>query len=1379
MKIIKPYGRSVVQKETRKREIAISKATLNNKAASNGQENVQTIAALLSQGEPILRQWLSIIDKIIAKPAADRAVNNNIADARKRERLERENKEKQKIRDVRAVLGQAVWEYLGVEQLFPQDITEAEKQKLKDYWDNKISAAAAKQGRREDFPKGRLYKLFVGSRQWQDIGPNEAETIVVEIYRHLYQRAYKIVPPHKAGADRARYGHKQHSNQDKRLKSEGLIADRAKAIAANVLQPRRVLANTDFFKQDIDRYRDKLRSHTGGDNLAARIRQAILAEQEKADKEPAYNIAVGELRAVWPVIFGEAKKYAEAQEADKALLAVHNAVKESYKQRLKGKPLFVDKQKPLVQGENAKDKLKELVCERLERLLPDNDDKLFALLRNRRKNRDINHLIRLGKIIHYTAADKARADEAGKADFAGDKPAFIAQYWPKAEEVENSRYWGSAGQTEIKQNEAFVRVWRRALAFAARTVKDWVDPNNNIAGDILFAKNEALSADRFNAVKAEQKYNLLFADDGDKSDKKPSLAQRDWCCFALKSLTDLRNAAFHFKGMGSFVEALQQEGKLREIKGNEREEEKAKKEAENNIIKAVCPVLAERYRQHRQKYQERLKDRLENIQLAYYLGGADIRFLWQKIAAGNSRLLPLPRLRRVLERAEKAWKGVKQGKDSSGKLLPEIALPDYVPAQNREGEAGEAANCQWAVLKLLYDGAFKAWLDALPYKEVQKYIDKAIGRATGAARHLNGKNAKGEPKSAEELLLTVSRNDGLYRLQPGDTIETFFYQLTAATATEMRVQNGHESNGAKAREQAGYIEDLKCDVVALALADYLQVEDEGQKKSLAFVLEIPQRKKTENPSIDVHKQLDNVPEKAAPQLWQAALYFLLHLMPVEEVSSLRQQIRKYQIIVQKPEGRGAVADENRPHLQHGSEQEIAAQLVQVLDLYIFMHDAQFMVAGKGEDGQLSELLKQDYADYYKEPKDFDTVFPKQEGQDSPQAFRDLREMQRFGSKVLAWLSAKDTDAYKVRRDSVKELFPGAEDEQEERERKRKELKKEIAKAQKKRADLHEEWVDAKNKKQWERENGQLYKELVQQIGDHQRLTAEVTLQNHVRLHRLLMNVLGRLVDFSGLVERDLYFTLLALLHEEYGDLAPEPQEEAEQETDKAKDRKTPLGKQFSPALKDKENKDVNGETIKKPNAHGVNLLTEGQIIEAFCKLTAENKKISDKIAELFSITGADTSYEERDGKKYKLCFRESNERLKRADYKVWIRNRFAHLALLEEKNLPVNLTAGVNKARQLMAYDRKLKNAVAKSVIELLDREGLELRWEMDKAHELHSAKVKAKQLEHLGGAKLVDKKGKDGKPLIGKNGRPEKEAIVERRHGDSYISMVEALFQG
>ena len=87
--------------------------------------------------------------------------------------------------------------------------------------------------------------------------------------------------------------------------------------------------------------------------------------------------------------------------------------------------------------------------------------------------------------------------------------------------------------------------------------------------------------------------------------------------------------------------------------------------------------------------------------------------------------------------------------------------------------------------------------------------------------------------------------------------------------------------------------------------------------------------------------------------------------------------------------------------------------------------------------------------------------------------------------------------------------------------------------------------------------------------------------------------------------------------------------------------------------------------------------------------------------------------------------------------------------------------------RSLVAYDRKLKNAVAKSFIDLLAKHGIVVEFEPlhTNGHKFVIKKCEPKKIQHLGGAKF---KGNDGK---------DKTIETDAVHED-YAKMVEALLK-
>ena len=92
------------------------------------------------------------------------------------------------------------------------------------------------------------------------------------------------------------------------------------------------------------------------------------------------------------------------------------------------------------------------------------------------------------------------------------------------------------------------------------------------------------------------------------------------------------------------------------------------------------------------------------------------------------------------------------------------------------------------------------------------------------------------------------------------------------------------------------------------------------------------------------------------------------------------------------------------------------------------------------------------------------------------------------------------------------------------------------------------------------------------------------------------------------------------------------------------------------------------------------------------------------------------------------------------DERRMIRNRMQHLALwfgdkkADDTIAPTiyeDINHIVNDLRRLMQYDRKLKNAVSKSVIGILEREKLGLNWRME-GHKLSAPVISSYQARHI-----------------------------------------------
>lgn len=834
-------------------------------------------------------------------------------------------------------------------------------------------------------------------------------------------------------------------------------------------------------------------------------------------------------------------------------------------------------------------------------LLPATMEALFALVERTLENRDLAALVRLGKVIHYEAAT------------AEDKPADVVNHWPT--DVSGSRYWTSDGQAEIKRNEAFVRIWRHSLALARQTLVDWADPQGQINTDILLSRGiREATGDRFEAQRHARKLAVLF---GSRSalftDSRDDAFKKETLRVALKGVADLRHSGFHFKGLGGFSQALHQLG------------------ASGDVLAKIRDLWVEDIKGRAQ----RLKETIIGAHCDYFFSEDQNRRLFGAVigAAGE---VPLPRFRRLLVRAENI-----AGTGGIRSKLPP-------PANRMDLEKEPARLCQYVALKLLYDYPFRGWLAGLDTATLNGFIDRAVGRTQKAAQDINARHNK----DRREVITAKARTLG--RLAEGEKIQDFLFRLTAETASEMRVQRGYASDAESAREQAGYIDELLCDVLALAFDQY--VETQGFR----FVTELPHEAAKPNaPLCNLDRVQPANDVDTTVEDWQAVLYFLLHLVPVEEAGRLLHQLRKWDILAGKAEGAPPPAT-----------RASVAPITKALELYLDMHDAKFT---GGEALQVIEDFKQ----LFENKALFNRVFPAtpDAANDERLPLRGLREIMRFGNlnrllPIFGQHRITQADVDKVR--AAEKADSGSSP---------------IAEAQKKREELHEKW--SRKRKEFTGSDCRAYVEALTFVMVHRHLAAQVRLVNHVRLHHLMMTVLGRLVDFSGLWERDLYFAMLALLSR--NGLPPQ----------------------------------------QAFNGDGLTKLEGGQIIEA-CRNLALTVR-----ADLAPHFGSpDSDFEAL----------------------VRIRNNFAHFNMLRGSAAP-DLTRCVNDARRLMAYDRKLKNAVAQAVIELLQRDGLALRWTMDTTsavHALSSARVATRQAKHLGS-----------------------DAIRESLHGRRFVEMAAVLFGG
>ncbi len=1039
----------------------------------------------------------------------------------------------------RNLIGKESWELIKNEFI-------GTNEDLKSIWDFKIEAISPRNSNKNQKNyKGKLYDKFVGDKiKISSIDNNKALEIARKIQEHLLE--------------------KEINNPNIKY---GLIGHRAHSISNNVISVENII--------------NRIKENTITDEAKEQYKNTNLDLAKKIislDCKNRYDAAMKEMSEYWKRIFkdenGKIMNFKEAREQKAELLKLHLKIKEFYKATLKN---------------TKKNKL----------YLPDNMEDLYKKIEQKIQNRNVNDLIRLGKIIHYDYIEKNNKNNSNCLDNDTFEETRL--------NLKSSKYLTSAGQHEIKRKEAFVRIWIKSLAMAARTIKDWVDPesklpknNEGIYQDILSTK-EYVKEERIIA-----QANLLF------NDKDISEHADEFIHIARQGIRNLRNEAFHFKidAKNNFIKSS-----LKKILSDEERQ---------NLIN----ILENFWNKDEKALINRYIEIMESAHLGRYFSEEQNKKIFKSINDNKNSEISLPRFNRIINRAN----NTKLGKSLN---LPKKVNQDIFKERKYE-------QCKYIAMKLLYESSFKSWLiNSQNYETLNDYIKKSFKRMTQQARNINKKNS-----TPEFMINAKAEIIGL--LNKGETIKDFFSRLSAYMSSEMRIQDGYQTNKDEAKKQSSYIENLKSDVLIMAFEDFIN------KEGFKFITKID--KNSEYSKADnAHALKDIIKSPISDketEEWEYILYFLIHLIPVENISELLQQIYKWD------------------NLSDG--QEYDNKIIHILRKYIIMHDARY---SGGISIEINDI-KKDFGHLFEKEYLINEIIGNGKD-DMAVSTRALREIKRFGyysslNSILEDFKIKEETVMKYKKSSEK-----------------------IEEYQKRRAKIHEKWIKERSISP---DKAKEYKECIKYISEYRGLSRHVKMQDFIDLGRLMISVLGRLVDYSVILERDLYFVTLALIY---------------------------------------KNKIELNKKIRKPLANRGN----ENLSKAIKELSGKSPQFKEEIIKYMKIDKGDLDKTKS----------------------LQIRNDFAHFNILDNNDADINLTKAINDARIMMSYDRKLKNAVSKSIIDLLERNGIKAEWKCDN-HKLSNVKMFSKKIIHLGGMKV---KLSDGNKI----------KIEEYILPKNYINMVSVLF--
>lgn len=1188
--------------------------------------------------------------------------------------------------ELRNNLGDAVWHLLA------KQLSDDGKD-WKDIWENRLHPYGRENidnGKHADeLKEGREYSRFLGAREISKL--DNFKGLAKNIEKHLYERERpskidKTGKRARRGAIEARANSITSSNVDRRTSprpnSHGGEIPRPNGFDFTSLRTR---MNGEAFRDD------DWNKYMGRWDIAAKIYRAAMAHEQDRDKY--WRFGTREAGNLLFDHYGRAFGTRSRNRKERSRIDVPNR----HSIRLSGRAGVLAVHD--IVREFYKTRLRTTKKQSLKHALPRDADELFCLLESRSDNKLTNDLIRLGRVLHYEAG--------GNGEFALEpkKDAELPHVWKIDElQLRESTWFLSAGQAEIKRTEAFVRVWRNMTSQAARSLKYWADSGDELDGDVLEFKLNRVFLEKF-TDNDEDIANHLIQLFGTRA----KLFERNatgTLIYAANMLRIARNQIFHFRGRSQFVQVLAQKLSARSV--NTGPIDKAKAEEIENTLAAAADAAEKLYLEDRKAMVDRFHDVLEGAWVTSFATDNEYETLLSDIATAKTVKTTLPKFNRLLARLKEA---------ALSQIDPHRTLPEPASMQKLENPALKA---RYVALKLVYERPFRQWLkQEVKHEQLKGWVEAAGEQSTEGARENSDKT--------NENMVRSRAQERFGELPPGTTLAELLDDLTAATAREMQVQDGYRSVGDNARDQARWIENFRCDVLGRAFRDYLSRENEGASGT-DFLLKLaksaqPFQEPANKPPLD---ELRNR-EQEEPE-WANALYLILHLCPPDDASMLLHQIRKWEVL-EKMAGKG---------LDNGDPVSTDT-LLKVFDTYNAMHDAKF-------DGIGADIDLGDFRELFENQSQFDKLFldPNRIDEKLAGTKRGLREMLRFGHQGALMHIYRE---HPVSSEEVNRLVefetPGEGD-----------AESEVARLHARHEALHSLALDSYGSRakddlpdqdKFDKEALREYRKVVKTLSSYRQTANQVKLVNHVHLHRVMMRVIARLVDYAGLWERDLYFIALAImkLHQ----------------PDETRDNPEKLAAWLTEIL-----------------PGGLNyFLKQG-------KLPGGPGDIAPWL--------------------WKPLRRFHNPRARRS------RNDLAHFNILSRKAGPIDLTAEIETVRRMMKYDRKLKNAVTKSVIEMMHQEGFDLTWNMN-GHELGQAGLSSRQIQHLAfmqkqigdwactEANLPEKlplpkpKGKmeerdwnELRKRRSENNRKRKaEAtraqIWEYRHSLRYRQMVTALFEG
>lgn len=1052
----------------------------------------------------------------------------------------------------------------------------------------------------------------------------------------------------------------------------GLIAGRGASIAKSANDPRTPRSEKKVLPREIDHI--LLAAYFESD-IAAKIFTAVTSETNQKASFDARRVGSMLFEHFKPLL----KAYAENDQARSNLWKLHNKVRQYYQKILRGER-FRRAFRDACNRPEADDILKKV--------LPENRTRLCNILEAKDRNADISKLIRLGKMVVH--ASNLPTDTPDPQKVFEERMDYFAT---------------SEGQSEIKRNETFTRVWRNSVAMSLRTLKAWVDPRNEVSvkskggfenEDIASANVGALLCGRFKVEEFNDHLPLVFGDKAVASNNNKSRTsifadisdagkvEMQWAFLRLAA--ELRNRCNHFNTKDRLINVLRN-GVLKQMDSDTPIANRKGMEVSGTVLDKFAELLTF----DRKLQANVLRDDLNRLEVRRYVTQENLGFLLEQLRPTASHDLILPKFMSVISRAHEIGKPDKHPAGFTNLDLDNLAMTNRGPN-----------HFKICVLRMLYGAGFQAWLNDLEDTD-RAFIGQTI-ESVLEAQHARVRKAK------ERAFYAVAESilDEM-QLESATSLNELFAKLLSRSSAQERENQTYRARAGIQKDRMDILNKFKLDLFGKLFGIYLkeskldwiwQVKDllpEGDKPQPLIARDLGQN------------------ESPVDAEWKAQFYGWLYLVPSDEIALLRYQFRKTLVLEGKSAG------------------ETPAELIALLDdidelmgLYTSVQSAGF--SGKEHVARLGATA------FYEDDNQFAQIYSEENEthhMSFPGTRRGLRQILRLGD--LAVLQ-KIFDRHKITREEVNAFSSLLSENTKTLFEERNGLHDKIyaaVDAQKTDTPQFMEWCGT-------------YRDRASQTALYQFQAAGARLTEHARLHHLLLKVVGRLTDFTLTWERDQHCLMLGMLYREFdGALKVEI------------DRET---KRVGICLKETARKTF-AEEVKKNAKHfgqSPEKRQQDDIDSGFVPLWSDTRGFALSLHfELLSIISDD-----RLQNIYKRHFGwltapnnldiEADKRRRETEKKTRypepnkltgkepcfsgkrrIRNDFAHFNVLSTKKAQLNLNYAVNAVRSLLSYDRKLKNAVPKAIKDIIADEGLILDWQMHEDR-LRNARIYPKCETHL-----------------------------------------------